>query len=184
MSSERISGLQGNVKVLVIPGTDPVGDWVADVVKMQQDMVLVDVVRDLAQILQTLERGAPDLIMVDIGIGILQQSELLSTLAARTSGTAVIVLAMLGEVDMVRQAMLYGAQGFLLKPFSEAELLGSIRQTYELVTQRRAELAKASPAVVTPETEPGERAEKVEPERLLALSRALESRPDPSTDQG
>src|SRR5690606_19990315 len=51
-----------------------------------------------------------------------------------------IVVAMADEVESVRQAMLHGAQGFLLKPFSEVELLSSIRQAYELMAQRRAQL--------------------------------------------
>jgi pilus assembly protein CpaE len=147
------------VKVLVVPGSDPVGDWVSDVVKMQQDMVLVDTVGDLSRLLDTVERATPDIIVIDIGSGILQQSELLGHLSAPTSGAAVIVIAMLGEVDMVRQAMLFGAQGFLLKPFSETELLGSIRQTYELISQRRTELAETPHGQVVAEADLGKRAE-------------------------
>ena len=132
----------GKIRVLVIPGMDPVGDWMADVIKLEQDMTGLGVVRDLSQALETVERLAPEVILVDIGSGILQRTEILSRLASSSSGAAVIVVAMLGEVDMVRQAMLHGAQGFLLKPFSEAELLSSIRQAYELVLQRRAEMPK------------------------------------------
>ena len=142
MSSDREAGPMGKVKVLVIPGMDPVGDWMADVIKLEQDMACLGLVRDLAQALDTVERLAPEVILVDIGSGILQRTEILSRLAAPASGAAIIVVAMLGEVDMVRQAMLHGAQGFLLKPFSEAELLSSIRQAYELVLQRRAEMPK------------------------------------------
>jgi len=123
---------------------DPVGDWVADVIKGEPDMVCVGSVRDLAQALETVDKLAPEVILVDISSGILQRTEILSRLAAPASGAAIIVIAMLGEVDMVRQAMLHGAQGFLLKPFSEAELLSSIRQAYELVVQRRAEMPRKS----------------------------------------
>jgi pilus assembly protein CpaE len=158
MVSDRIPGPPGHIKVSVIPGTDPVGDWIADVVKGHQDMTLMGVVRNLPQALDIIERAAPDVILIDIGSGILQQSELLARLSAPVSGAAVIVVAMLGEVDMVRQAMLYGAQGFLLKPFSEAELLGSIRQAYDLVLQRRTELS-AVPRLPTVAEEPSARAE-------------------------
>ena len=132
----------GKIRVLVIPGMDPVGDWMADVIKLEQDMTGLGVVHDLSQALETVERLTPEVILADIGSGILQRTEILSRLAAPSSGAAVIVVAMLGEVDMIRQAMLHGAQGFLLKPFSEAELLSSIRQAYELVLQRRAEMPK------------------------------------------
>jgi len=51
--------------------------------------------------------------------------------------------------------MLHGAQGFLLKPFSETELIGSIRQAYDLVAERRAKLGAvpmlaAGPAASAP----------------------------------
>jgi pilus assembly protein CpaE len=118
-------------------------------------------VRDLSTALQTVEKAAPDVLLVDIGSGILQQPELLAQLAAPMSGSAVIVVAMLGEVDMVRQAMLHGAQGFLLKPFSEAELLGSIRQAYELIAHRRAELAVMPRLAIEAEPEPEAKAEVV-----------------------
>lgn len=161
MSADRIPGVPSTVKVLVVPGSDPVGDWIADVVNTHQDMTLAAVVRDLSQVLTTVEKAGPDVLLIDIGSGILQQSELLTHLAAPMSGAAVIVVAMLGEVDMVRQAMLYGAQGFLLKPFSEAELLSSIRQAYELVVQRRAELAGMPRGPVAALPEPAVRSEVV-----------------------
>lgn len=153
MSSEIQIGPRERIKVVVIPGQDPVGDWIADVVKSERDMGFLASVRELSQARQTIERTAPDVILADIGSGILQQPDLLAQLAGPMSGSAVIVVGMLGEVDMVRQAMLHGAQGFLLKPFSEAELLGSIRQAYELIAHRRAELAVLPR--VTAETEAG-----------------------------
>lgn len=158
MSFDRESGPAGKIKVLVIPGQDPVGDWIADVIKLEQDMACLGLVRDLSQALDTLDRLAPDVILVDIGSGILQRTEILGRLAAPASGTALIVVAMLGEVDMVRQAMLHGAQGFLLKPFSEAELLSSIRQAYELVLQRRAEIPRGA---LAPQAESIRRAEVI-----------------------
>jgi pilus assembly protein CpaE len=161
MSSEIPIGPQERIKVLVIPGQDPVGDWIADVVKSERDMGFLASVRELSRTLETIEKTAPDVVLVDLGSGILQQPELLEQLAAPMSGSAVIVVAMLGEVDMVRQAMLHGAQGFLLKPFSEAELLGSIRQAYELIAHRRAELAVLPRARVQPEAEPVAKADIV-----------------------
>ncbi len=142
MSFDREAGPTAKIRALVIPGMDPVGDWMADVIKMEPDMVCSGLVRDVTQALEMVDKLTPDVILVDISSGILQRTEVFNRLAAPASGAAIIVVAMLGEVDMVRQTMLHGAQGFLLKPFSEAELLSSIRQAYELVLQRRAEMPK------------------------------------------
>jgi pilus assembly protein CpaE len=130
------------IRVLIIPSSDPVGDWMAELIEYETDMQALGLVRDLNNALASVKELAPDVILVDIGSGILQQGDLINRLSAPTSGAAIIVVAMMSEVDMVRQAMLYGAQGFLLKPFSETELFSSVRQAYELITQRRAELAE------------------------------------------
>jgi pilus assembly protein CpaE len=114
----------------------------AELIEYEADMQVLGLVRDLTNALPAVRELAPDVILVDIGSGILQQGDLINRLSAPTSGAAIIVVAMMSEVDMVRQAMLYGAQGFLLKPFSEAELFSSVRQAYDLITQRRAELAE------------------------------------------
>jgi pilus assembly protein CpaE len=142
MSFDREAGATAKIRALVVPGMDPVGEWMGDVIKQEPDMVFTGLVRDLTQALEQVDKLTPDVILVDISSGILQRSEIFGRLAAPASSAAIIVVAMLGEVDMVRQAMLHGAQGFLLKPFSEAELLSSIRQAYELVLQRRAEMPK------------------------------------------
>jgi pilus assembly protein CpaE len=141
MKSARLLADAVKIKVLVIAGSDPVGDWMAEVISAEKSMVYLGLVRYLSQALECVEKLEPDVILVDISSGILQQGNLINRLAAPVSGAAVIAVAMMGEVETVRQAMLHGAQGFLLKPFSEDELLASIRQAYGLVTQRRAELS-------------------------------------------
>jgi pilus assembly protein CpaE len=151
MNTDTISGPRLGIKILVVPGQDPVGEWMADVVKTERDMTFLGVVRDLSELPETIARTKPDIILLDLGSGVMQHTELMSALSGSTSGAATIVVAMLGEVDLVRQAMLYGAQGFLLKPFGEAELLSSIRQAHSLVVQRRAELSEL---VSAPKVEP------------------------------
>ena len=128
-------------RVLIVPGRDTVGDWMASVVTAQKDMIVTGIVRDLAQVESAVDRLNPDILLLDVGSGILQQLDVLRRLAAPRSGLAVVVVAMLGEVESVQQAMLQGAHGFLLKPFTEPELLRSVRQAHELLRQRRAELS-------------------------------------------
>jgi pilus assembly protein CpaE len=113
------------------------------IITTETDMTFVGMVRDVGQALESVKKLNPDVILLDISSGVLHQGDLINRLAAPLSGAAVIAVAMMGEVDAVRQAMLYGAQGFLLKPFGESELLTSVRQAYELIKQRRAELSKA-----------------------------------------
>jgi pilus assembly protein CpaE len=155
------SAKQDKIRVLIIPGPDPVGDWMASTIGVEADMVLLGLVRDISQALESVKKLEPDVILLDISSGVLQEGDLINRLAAPLSGAAVIAVAMMGEVDAVRQAMLYGAQGFLLKPFGETELLTSVRQAYGLIAQRRAELSRVPKLAARPEAEEAERAEIV-----------------------
>jgi len=156
MTYERkLAWAHNRIRVLVIAGSDAVGDWMASVIKSESGMAFMGLVRDLAQPFDYVEQLAPDVILVDISSGILQMENLVNRLSAPGSDAAIIVVAMMDEVDAVRQAMLHGAQGFLLKPFSETELIGSIRQAYDLVAERRAKLGAvpmlaAGPAASAP----------------------------------
>ena len=149
------------IKVLILSGSDPVGDWMADIINAQDDMAFLGMVRDLQQALDSVEKLEPDIVLVDVGSGILQQDDLLNRLSAPATGAAVIAVAMMDEVEMVRRAMLHGAQGFLLKPFSEEELLDSVHRTYELLIERRDALKGTRSLPPGEEQEPRPQAEVV-----------------------
>jgi pilus assembly protein CpaE len=133
---------QDKIRVLVVAGGDPTGDWMAQTIALDPDMSALGLARDVSQVLDLVQKLSPDVILLDISSGILHEGDLINRLSAPLSGAAVIAVAMMGEVDMVRRAMLYGAQGFLLKPFGEMELLSSVRQAYDLIVQRRAEISQ------------------------------------------
>ncbi len=131
---------RGTIRVLIIAGQDPVSDWMANVITANKDLHFVGLVRDSDLLLESIQKLEPDILLIDVNSGILQQGNLLAQVAAPISRQAVIMVAMMGEVEAVQKAMLHGAQGFLLKPFREEELIGSIHKTYELLLQRRAEM--------------------------------------------
>jgi pilus assembly protein CpaE len=136
------SDRQAKIRVLIVAGPEPAGDWVATTISAEQDMSLVGIVRDVARAVDSVGTLGPDVILLDISSGVLQEGDLINRLASPLSGAAVIAVAMMGQVDAVQRAMLFGAQGFLLKPFTETELLSSVRQAHELIGRRRGELLR------------------------------------------
>lgn len=152
MPPGQAEGKKQRIKVLILAGSDPVGDWMADIINAQEDMAFLGMVRDLHQALDSVEKLEPDIVLVDVSSGILNQDNLLNRLSAPATGAAVIAVAMMDEVEMVRRAMLHGAQGFLLKPFSEEELLDSVHRTYDLLAERRDAL-KGVPVLPSGEEE-------------------------------
>jgi pilus assembly protein CpaE len=154
MKQEReLAWTRNKIRVLVIAGPESVSDWMASVISTAPDLAFMGLVRDLAAPVDYLDKLAPDVILVDISSGILEMGDLINSLSTPSVTPAIIIVAMMNEVDSVRQAMLHGAQGFLLKPFSEAALLSSIRQANELMIQRRAQVA-ALPVLPAAKVEP------------------------------
>ena len=132
MKSGQPTGKQDRIKVLIIAGSDPVGDWMAEVINQEEGMAFLGMVRDLVQAVESVQKLEPDVILVDVSSGIMDRDDLLNRLSAPVSGASVLVVAMMDEVETVRRAMLHGAQGFLLKPFSEEELIESVQQAHKI----------------------------------------------------
>jgi len=153
MKPESLTG-RGEIRVLIIAGQDPVSDWMANVIAAEKGLLFVGLVRDLGFALESIQKLDPDVLLIDVNSGILHQENLLARMAAPISRQAVIMVAMMGEVEAVQKAMLHGAQGFLLKPFGEEELIGSIRKAYELLLQRRAEMPLAAHSLVGEQARP------------------------------
>jgi pilus assembly protein CpaE len=125
MSRDAMPQSEEKIRVLILPGQDPVGDWMATVINLDPGLSLLALVRDLDQVQSNVEKLAPKVILVDLSSGILQRKELLSEISG---GAAVVVVATPNELDLVQQAMLHGAKAFLLKPFGETDLLNTVRR--------------------------------------------------------
>lgn len=129
--------------VLIIAEYEPTTDWVQAVLK-DENYTVVGLVKSVSQAMQKIQQTPVDMILADSsGHGVLETAWIQS-LAVQSTGIAVMVIATNSEMEFIRQAMLAGAQGFLLKPFGLAELHKSIHQVHQLSLQRKAALAEVS----------------------------------------
>lgn len=136
---------QANTKpltILVVAGYDASIDWVQFSLQEQNYEVLGHVL-SIEEAFQATEQTKVDIILADSsGDGVLE-TEWIQNLTVRSQGSLVLVTAANSEMDFVREAMLAGASGFLLKPFDLADLSRSINQVYQLWLQRYSLLAEA-----------------------------------------
>lgn len=134
------------LSILIITNQDPASDWIRLSLK-EANYKLAGVVDSVYAALQVVEQTRVDIILADSAAQGVFETEWIQNLSVQSLGTMVIVIAANDEMEFVRQAMLAGAQGFLLKPFDLSELHRSIQQVHQLALQRRAALggATASP---------------------------------------
>jgi len=89
-----------------------------------------------AQALASIEREAPDVLLLDLQLPDMNGRKILDTITERGLPTAVIVVTAYGNPDTAGEVMQAGAADYLEKPFSANRLLVTLRNT---VARRRAE---------------------------------------------
>ncbi len=96
---------------------------------LQKEGYEVFVVTDGREALQMIAANPPDLLITDIMMPYTSGLELTGTVKANTQkNIAIIVLSGMGQEDIVIEAFKLGADDFLTKPFSNAELLTRVKR--------------------------------------------------------
>ena len=130
------------LRVLVIAQYDPTIDWV-EAAMQEQNFRVIERVDSVEKALRDIQKTLVDVILADSsGDGVVDTEWIRSVVIDH--GVNVLVMATKSEMDFIREAMLAGAQSFLLKPFDTTELFRSIAQVYQLGLQRQASFAKVT----------------------------------------
>ena len=129
------------LRIVIITSQDPTTDWMRQSLQ-ELNYKVVGVVESVYQALQLLEKAPADIVLADSAAQTVLETSWIQNLAVQSMGTTVIVVAANSEMEFVQQAMLAGAQGFLLKPFDLAHLHASVQQVHQLSLQRKAALAE------------------------------------------
>jgi DNA-binding NarL/FixJ family response regulator len=76
------------------------------------------------------ERHRPDVVVMDIGLGSDDGVGSIAPILARSPGTRILVLTMFHDPETLRQCLLAGAAGFVVKGASAAEVVEAIRAVH------------------------------------------------------
>jgi len=91
------------------------------------DVSVVAEAADGEQAVQAVADSAPDLVLMDLSMPVLDGIAATRTIRAGHPGVRVVVLSSFDDQDRVRQALAAGATGYVLKDCTPEELLAAIR---------------------------------------------------------
>ena len=111
------------IKVLIIDDDFMVAKVHARFVQQVQGFDVVGVAHTAAQAIVKTQETTPDLILLDIHLPDANGLDLLVTLRAQAPEIDVLVISAAREIETVRRALRGGIVHYLIKPFSQRELL-------------------------------------------------------------
>jgi NarL family two-component system response regulator LiaR len=98
-----------------------------EIIEKQCDMTVVGEARDGVEAMEKAEELAPDVILMDIRMPILDGVKAIRLIRAQDKHVGIVVLTMFNNEQLVFEAIKAGAQGYILKDAELDELLEAIR---------------------------------------------------------
>ena len=134
------------IRVLVVSGRTNHAVEITDAFTGVEDVQVVGVVTRPDQAIKLAEQAQIHVALIDDTVPEATPSSVTRALVTALPSVAVVVLTSSHAVDEVRLSMLAGARGFLMQPFSAAELMATVRQIFELEASRQALSVSHAPA--------------------------------------
>jgi len=105
------------------------------------DLVVIGLARNGRHALELAESQPPDIVLMDVHMPEMNGVEATRRFRDRYPQTKVLVLSTYDEDEYVRQALTFGASGYLLKDISPTELIASLRALQSGVLQISPQIA-------------------------------------------
>jgi pilus assembly protein CpaE len=154
-----IRGTNVQVRVLYIGDPGPNQDQIAGALASQSDFQLVKTMHNLEKMVKEIHAVEPDLIIIGHQVAGQQSLDVIDDIVMQFPDVPMV--AILEDNDSLRaqQIMLAGARAFIAEPFTQVELLSTLRRVRDLEARRMKSQAQDSPPV----------AEAARPLRTFAL---------------
>src|SRR5438105_14088731 len=132
------------IKVLIVDDIHSTLDNLEKLLSSEPDIQVVGTGANGKEGVEQAKKLAPDIVLMDVNMPVVDGIQATETLAQEVPGSPVIIMSVQGERDYLRRAMQSGAREFLIKPFSGAELIASIRRVHQLDQQKASFLQKTT----------------------------------------
>ena len=119
------------IKVLLVDDQQLMRDGIKMQLELEQDIELCGEAANGLEAVKLYEQCKPDLVLMDIEMPMMNGIQAIKAIKALNTDARILVLTTFAQEEYVRNALLSGAQGFLLKAVSGDELADGIRKVYK-----------------------------------------------------
>jgi DNA-binding NarL/FixJ family response regulator len=115
------------IRLLIVDDHVVVRDGIRLLLEQQPDLEVVGEAGEPSEAIEHAVSLQPDVILMDIGLGAEDGVPLIAALGSRVPSARILVLSMFSDGETVRQALLAGAAGYVVKGAGAGELVAAIR---------------------------------------------------------
>lgn len=132
------------IKVLIADDIKQTRENIRLLMELDPSIHVVGEAADGEQTLEVTRMTAPDVVLMDINMPVMDGIKATELLTIRFPQIAVIVISVQGEQEYLKKAMMAGAREYMIKPFTADELISTIKRVVE-VNRRRWEAQQQVP---------------------------------------
>src|SRR3989442_4897603 len=121
------------IKVLIVDDIASTLDNLQKLLSFEPDIQVVGTAMNGKQGIEQAKKLAPDLVLMDVNMPIMDGIQATETLAQEVPNSPVIIMSVQGERDYLRRAMQSGGRAVLVQPLRGEQLIVSLRRGYQPV---------------------------------------------------
>ena len=127
------------IRVVALCDPGPTLQQITEALKPQNEFVLVDILASKEMLAKQIRSAEPDIILVDSKLNDESTMDIIDDLALQFPNSAIIAILPTNDPLVAQQVMLAGARAFLIAPFSQINLVSTLRRVSELESRRAAD---------------------------------------------
>jgi pilus assembly protein CpaE len=141
-----------SIKVMIVDDVRETRDNVRRLLSLDEEVIVVGEAANGEEALLKVGKIKPDIILMDINMPVMDGITAAEQISLRFPQTGIIMMTVQGEIDYVKKSMVAGARDYLVKPFSNEELLRTVKKIYQQESRRRSAVEAKGLPKTAPQT--------------------------------
>jgi pilus assembly protein CpaE len=131
-----MKGIDKPVRVIAIGEPGPIQEQIMAALAAHDEFQLVDVLTSSDRLMREVHAAEPDVLLVDDRLGGRPTLDIIDDLALQNPEAAIVAILPNEDPVKAQQVMLAGARAFIVQPFTQVNLLSTLRRVNELESRR------------------------------------------------
>jgi pilus assembly protein CpaE len=125
------------IRVIALCDPGPTQQQISEALSSQTEFSLVDVLSSKEMLARQIRTAEPDILLVDSQLESEPTMDIIDDIALQFPNSAVVAILPSNDPLIAQQVMLAGARAFLIAPFSQINLVSTLRRVTELEGRRQ-----------------------------------------------